>query len=294
MNTEPSLSDPLQSNAVSVYQDGAMDDFPILKAFQQYIDAEQEKARKRMVTLCICFAVLTGIVITVFMALLYAMNERNQSLNDRLVEYAIKDRERDRQNAAAFQQPREEQSAAALKAMTEALAAIQKRLADDPHVTPAPARGPTAEQRAQEARQRAEAERLLREKIQIETERKLLAEEKERLRKEEVERQRRRLYPDYYAKKEADAAGKAAPAAPAPRKKSVQLSDADIQDILREADGAAEAPAVKKTPATAPVTRAKNGGLDDDSAIEYFKDDDEYQIPVDIKGRKSSWRVPLD
>ena len=27
---------------------------------------------------------------------------------------------------------------------------------------------------------------------------------------------------------------------------------------------------------------------------EYFKDDDEYQIPVDFKGKKSNWRVPLD
>ena len=35
-------------NAVSVYSQDAMDDFPVLKAFQQYIDAEQAKARKRL------------------------------------------------------------------------------------------------------------------------------------------------------------------------------------------------------------------------------------------------------
>ena len=37
-------------NAVSVYgQTDGLDDFPVLKAFQQYIDSEQAKARKRMV-----------------------------------------------------------------------------------------------------------------------------------------------------------------------------------------------------------------------------------------------------
>ena len=45
-------------NAVSVYSQDAMDDFPVLKAFQQYIDAEQAKAQKRMTTLCIFFALL--------------------------------------------------------------------------------------------------------------------------------------------------------------------------------------------------------------------------------------------
>lgn len=273
-----------------------MDDFPVLKAFQQYIDAEQEKARKRMVTLCICFAVLTGIVIAVFMTLLYAMNERNQSLNDRLVEYAIKDRDRDRQSAAAFRQPRQEQNDAALKAVTETLAAIQKRLADETRAAPAPAPAPTPEQRAREDRLQKESERLLQEKIRIETERKLLAEEKERLRREEVERQRRRLYPDYYAQKDGAhaPAPTAAPSAPSPRKKSVQLSDADIQDILREADGGEKPSAAAGRPARAPVSLKKSGGLDDDSAIQYFKDDEEYHIPVDIKGRQSNWRVPLD
>ena len=42
-----------ENTAVSVYDAGnAMDDFPVLKAFQQYIDAEQAKAQKRMLFLC--------------------------------------------------------------------------------------------------------------------------------------------------------------------------------------------------------------------------------------------------
>ena len=59
MNRENQINDAADSipaNAVSVYgQTDAMDDFPVLKAFQQYIDAEQAKAQKRMTTLCIFF-----------------------------------------------------------------------------------------------------------------------------------------------------------------------------------------------------------------------------------------------
>ena len=46
----------INQNAVSVYGQEGLDDFPVLKAFQQYIDAEQIKSRKRMVMLSIFFA----------------------------------------------------------------------------------------------------------------------------------------------------------------------------------------------------------------------------------------------
>ena len=261
-----------------------MDDFPVLKAFQQYIDAEQEKARRRMISLCICFAVLLGVVISVSLALLYAMNERNQSLNDRLVEYAIKDRERDRQDARDAQ-AHPSQNDAALKAMADTLVSLQKQLLEAKNQAAAPAApAQTPEQAAAEARQREEAEKLIRAKAMLDAEKKMFAEEKERHRQEEIERHRRRLYPEYYAKKAA-ATGEAA--APAPQKPAKpRLTDADIQEILREADGGTQKPA--------PTAKKSDAELDDDSAIEYFKDDDEYQIPVDFKGKKSNWRVPLD
>jgi hypothetical protein len=188
-----------------------------------------------MATLCVCFAVLMGLVIAVFMVLLYAMNERNQSLNDRLVEYAIKDRDRQSVAVPAVQP----QTDAALKAMTETLATLQRQLAEERRqkaVAPvAPAKTP--QQIAAEEQQRAEQERLIREKARLEAEKKLLAEEKERLRQQEVEQHRRRLYPDYYAQQEKQ---QAAPAAPSPRAKpaaakKAELSDEDIADILRDA-----------------------------------------------------------
>ena len=44
---------PAASNAISIYGQEGLDDFPVLKAFQQYIDAEQSKSRKRMIMLCV-------------------------------------------------------------------------------------------------------------------------------------------------------------------------------------------------------------------------------------------------
>jgi hypothetical protein len=110
-------------NAMSVYSQDAMDDFPVLKAFQQYIDAEQAKARKRLLSLGIFFGILTGAIIAVFVVMLLNMTVRNQQLNDRLVEFAMKDR--DRQSAVVVQPP---QDNSAIVALTAKLDELQKKL----------------------------------------------------------------------------------------------------------------------------------------------------------------------
>ena len=47
------------ATAVRVYdQANAAGDFPVLKAFQEYLEAEQAKANKRMLALAIFFIVL--------------------------------------------------------------------------------------------------------------------------------------------------------------------------------------------------------------------------------------------
>ena len=132
---------PAASNAVSIYGQEGLDDFPVLKAFQQYIDAEQSKARKRMIMLCLFFGFLMTIVIVVFMIMLREADERNQlllrdataqnqALNDKLVEFAMKERERQPvvvQPQAPAHNPAND---AAIKAMTDTLAALQKQMAD--------------------------------------------------------------------------------------------------------------------------------------------------------------------
>ena len=85
MNTDSPINDvnagiPPQANAVSIYGQGdAMDDFPVLKAFQQYVDAEQAKAHKRMMTVCIFFSILMIIVISVFMVIIFGPGRNNSN-----------------------------------------------------------------------------------------------------------------------------------------------------------------------------------------------------------------------
>ena len=283
MSIEHNMNAGIPQTAISVYQqDNAMDDFPVLKAFQQYIDAEQIKSRKRMVSLCIFFGVLMTIVVAVFMLMLHSISARNQQLNDRLVEYAM----RDRQPAVMPQAPApqaSEANEAAMRAMTDTLVALQKQIASaqasQAPVTPAPAIAaspePTPEEIAIEQRTRAAEEKLRKARALLDAEKRKLAEERERLRQEEVERHRRRLYPEFYSEKKSEPQ-------PQAQKPQQKISDEDIADILREVDEVSS-------------SLSEDEDLDDDmeDAIEYFHDDD-YEASAEAKGTAGKWHVPLD
>ena len=307
MSIEQNLSSEIPRNAISVYQpDNAMDDFPVLKAFQQYIDAEQSKSRKRMVSLCIFFGVLMTVIVAVFMFMLHSVSSRNQQLNDRLVEYAMRDR--DRQPVVMPQQPvpqANDASEAAMRAMTDTLVALQKQIAEQQRpqpvaaapaaaapaaVTPvAVAQEPSPEESELVRKTRAAEDKLRKARALLDAEKRKLAEEKERLRQEEVERHRRRLYPEYYGEKPAASSEPTKarkPETPPAQPAKKQLSDSDIADILREVDEAQS-------------SLSATGGedvIDDDieEAIEYFSDED-YEAPAASKGTHTSkWHVPLD
>lgn len=283
MSIEHNMNAGIPQTAISVYQqDNAMDDFPVLKAFQQYIDAEQIKSRKRMVSLCIFFGVLMTIVVAVFMLMLHSISARNQQLNDRLVEYAM----RDRQPVAAPQvaaPQASEANEAAMRAMTDTLVALQKQIASaqaaQAPVAPAPAIAaspePTPEEIAIEQRTRDAEEKLRKARALLDAEKRKLAEERERLRQEEVERHRRRLYPEFYSEKKSEPQ-------PQAQKPQQKISDEDIADILREVDEVSS-------------SLSDDENLDDDmeDAIEYFHDDD-YEAPAEAKGTAVKWHVPLD
>ena len=67
--------------AVTLYgNQDAMDDFPVLKAFQQYVDSEQAKAHKRLMSVCFFFTMLIVVIIGVF--LFVVMNMRNNAMTD--------------------------------------------------------------------------------------------------------------------------------------------------------------------------------------------------------------------
>jgi len=277
------LSDEIPQRAVSLYgqSDGA-DDFPVLKAFQQYIDAEQEKARKRILMLGIFFGVVLIVVVAVFMLLLYGINSRNQALSDRLVEYAMKEADRRQVPAPGTTQ----QNDAAFKAMTETLSALQKNI----EASNRSAIQAKSENALRDIDAERETMRLQRAKNQLEIEKKQLADERERLRQIEVEQQRRKLYPELYE----DSRRTSSPS------RTRTLTDEDIREIIREAYPDSERREVQQMPVKKISSKKMAEDTIDvesesDDAIEYFKDDD-YTIPVDVKGADSKVRftVPVD
>ena len=255
MDTETTISSEPSHNPVSVYRaDGPMDDFPVLKAFQQYIDAEQNKARKRLLSLCVAFGAMMCIIIAVFMVMLHDISQRNQTLNDRLVEYAMKDRDR---APVMVQQPvaaapvSTAATEAALKAMTETLITLQKQLSErqsssavEVDNTASNALSPSIAESEIARKEKLARERIRKERAQLAEERRKFAEERERRHQEEVERHRRRLYPEYYANQDNPKAGTSgevrAPVATQPKQQMQpakrEISDDDIADILREAN----------------------------------------------------------
>ncbi|MDD2599533.1 MAG: hypothetical protein PHO37_09945 [Kiritimatiellae bacterium] len=71
-------------NLVTMYQaqQGAnAESFPVLQAFQEYIEAERKQARKRVVQLSISFAVIIGVVVSGFLAAgVYMMQDTTKRL----------------------------------------------------------------------------------------------------------------------------------------------------------------------------------------------------------------------
>ena len=287
----PDIDPTIAQNAVSVFgQDDAYGDFPVLKAFQQYIDAEQTKARKRMLMLCVFFGAMMFIVIAVFVGLLVTVTSRNQSLNDRLLD-AMMDRYQKAEQplvAATVNRQEPSQDTAAILALTTKLEDMQKKLAESQ------ASAERAEKAAAEAAKpkgpTPEELEIARLKALLAAEREKTAIEREKQRQAELEEYRRKHYPELYEKK--------APVAedvPAKRevKKAPKKSASD--ELLEEVDQI----------------------LNESTAVNYFDDDDEvveaapvkklkspshpqpqpaprkeYSIPVDVRGSSSRWSVP--
>ena len=166
--------------------EGNSTEFPVLKAFQEYIDAEQAKARKRMLGLSVFFIVLLSVVVVTFVLILTTVLNRNQSLSDRLLDYALKERDRAPVQAPMPAQP----SADIVKTLVERLEKEQAEMKA------------AFEKQKREAEEKAAAverermEELKRIQLELATER--AKAKKDADKKAEIERHRRRLYPDYY------------------------------------------------------------------------------------------------
>lgn len=284
----PEINTEIPENAVRLYgETDAMDDFPVLKAFQQYIDSEQAKARKRMLLLAVFFGILMIAVISVFVILLLNVSAKNQALNDRMFEFALKERDRQPAGSAVVVQPPQDNSA--ILALTSKIEALQKELAESREKA-AKAAADEAERIRQEAAkpkgptpEELEIKRL---KALLDAEKEKQSAEREKQRQAELEKYRRKHYPELYEERK--------PAKPAVQKKrSTQPEEKkkdDTDDLLEEVDRiledgeaisyyesdepeAAKAPSPKRTPAPAPK---------------------KYSIPVDVRGSSTHWSVPND
>ena len=306
--------------AVSVYSQDGMDDFPVLKAFQRYIDSEQAKARKRLVMLGIFFCILIGAVIAVFVAMLASVTARNQQLNDRLVEFAMRERQ---QPSAIVQQPVQDNSI--ILAMTAKIDEMQKKLDESrakaekdaavaaererARLAAEKERARTTAQQAATTQKTPSAEELEikrlntlleieRQKAAAEKERRLKEEAavKERRRQEELEAYRRRQYPELYKPK-------AETPVPAPKAntarqtaKRAQSVDDEIDEIVAELDNDdSDSGAITyfdsdddKPAAKAKAAPRKNVAKEESAKPESYK------IPVEVKRTGRRWHVPVE
>ena len=286
----PGMNPDIPENAISIYgQNDATDDFPVLKAFQQYIDAEQAKARKRMLLLCAFFGGLMFVVISVFVALLVSVSSRNQLLNDRLVEYAMKDRYQRVEQPSAVDRQQQSQDAAAILALTTKLEEIQKKLVESQ--TSAERAEKAAAEAAKPKEPTPEELEIARLKVLLSTEREKQAVEREKRRQAELEEYRRKHYPELYEKKEI-----------------VQEEEMPARQQVK---------VVQKKSASDELLEEVDQILNESKAVRYFDDDDdeteaapvkkveppsqpqpqpaskkEYSIPVDVRGSSSRWSVP--
>jgi hypothetical protein len=90
--------DATSGNLVAMYQASGSnsESFPVLKAFQDYIDAERAQARKRVMILAISFSAVLCTVVLVFLAMIIYMlkdkSEGQYALQSKLIEAALAQR----------------------------------------------------------------------------------------------------------------------------------------------------------------------------------------------------------
>jgi hypothetical protein len=259
------------ATAVRVYEHAdASTEFPVLKAFQEYLEAEQAKANKRMLSLSIFFIVLLVIVVLTFSVIALFMINRNQTLSDRLMDIALRERAAALQQPASVtpvvnvQQPAPVDDSARLKPILAKLEAMESELvrarAAAAKAQPAAPTASHEDSRSSEklrAVAAREAIELAKQQAAVKAAREKLKAEQELLRKEEIERQRRRLYPEFYAQEDArKAAEEAAKNPPPPRAESVKPSATPpVKPISPPAPAEV---AVKPNPPPAPATQKKS------------------------------------
>ncbi|MCQ2395661.1 MAG: hypothetical protein MJ249_15380 [Kiritimatiellae bacterium] len=265
----------------------------MLKAFQQYIDAEQEKARKRLILICVFFGGIMFVVIAVFVGLLVSASSRNQMLNDRIVEYMMRDREQ--RGSAVVVQPSQDSSA--IHALTSKLDDLQKKLAESQAAAEkmalnaaAAKAGQTVETLSPKGPTHEELE-IARLKALLAAEREKTAVEREKQRQAELEEYRRKHYPELYEKK-APAKDEDIPAKQeikkAPKKSASEELLEEVDKILNESKAVSYFDDDETEDDAVPAKKAKSPSRPQPQPAPKK----EFSIPVDVRGSSSRWSVP--
>ncbi len=256
--------DDIPETALSIYNQSneGMDDFPILRAFQQYVEREQEKSRRRITTITIVFLIVIAGLCGVFFYMIQASSMRNQTLSDRLVEYAMQEADR-RAAAIQSQSPKEDASIAAISALSAKIEEMQnkmiEKLQNSPSAIESRATSPAEIEIAKAAAAQAEkaAKEIQALKAKLAAEQRKTESTPRSPSKEEIEAYRRKYYPELYEPKRSII------------KEKIKDSSPIVDDEII---------------------------IDEDDAINYFDEieDDAYTIPVEVKGSNTKWLIPSE
>ena len=172
------------------------DAFPVLKAFQDYLESERQRARNRMMTLSIVFAVVIVAVVGAFALFWFSSMRGVQDTNRQLLEAALK-RANAEPPAPVVVQPAQPSAAETAKVIAEAVtkaqsdqsAAFAKTL-EGLNTSLESLRRDNAEMRAEIEREKAAAEKAAAEREAAEkaAAERAIAEEKARAAREEAEK----------------------------------------------------------------------------------------------------------
>jgi len=133
---EPSIKESGYSgsgNFVTMYhaqQGGGNESFPVLQAFQEYIDAERKQARKRVVQLSIGFAVILGVVVIGFLAAGVTILHNSTNMQTKLMEIVAEKSTAPAQVQPVQVQPVQNSSSAleeSIREMSRAMIKMQER-----------------------------------------------------------------------------------------------------------------------------------------------------------------------
>lgn len=235
---------PPNPSPVALYgNQDAMDDFPVLKAFQQYVDSEQAKAHKRLMTVCAFFTILIFFIIGVF--IFVVMNIRsNQNmpnpaadLQRQLMEQTSKMNEQLIEQLTAKRNVQPPSPAASVvvvgdngkdKALAGTLSAKERELAE----RESELKKRELENARRELEEREKALKEREENLKSDEEAKSARKEEDdakRKREKEVLDHRRRLYPEYFDENGKEHATPVAKKAP-----ETDPRDAEIERLRKE------------------------------------------------------------